>query len=94
MKDGAPELDENILIQKLAELDDTIAALIKGCTKHQQELEEGLKRSNKFNDKLQKAITNANENKRKLDKISPAAKLDIPSVKAKLDELKVHVILV
>lgn len=88
MKEGAPEPDEYILIEELTELDSTITVLIKGCTKYQQELEEGLQSSDNFNDKMQKASTNVNENKRKLDKIS-SAKLDIPSVKAKLDELNV-----
>ena len=88
LKEGTPQPDENYLTQELAELDNTIAVLIKGCTDYQQELEEGLERSDNFNDKLQKTTANMNENKQKLEKFSPA-NLDIPSVKAKLEELNV-----
>lgn len=65
--------------------------LTKSCAKHQQELENGLIRSNIFNEKLQKAIVNVNKRKQELEMISPAH-LDIPSVKNKLDELHVSLI--
>ena len=88
LKQGVPDIDKDYLTEKLADLDDTVAVLAKSCAKHQQELEEGLKRSNNFYDKLQKAIDSVNKKKQELAQISPAS-LDTPSVKAKLDELNV-----
>lgn len=88
LKQGVPEIDKDYLKERLADLDDTVAILDKSCAKHQQELEDGLKRSNNFYDKLQKAIASVNKKKKELAKISPA-NLDTPSVKAKLDELNV-----
>ena len=89
LKQGVPEIDKDYLNEQLADLDNTVAVLAKSCVKHQQELEEGLKRSNNFYDKLQKAIASVNEKKEELAKISQA-NLDTPSVKAKLDELNVR----
>ena len=91
MKEGTPQPDENYLTQELAELDNTIAVLIKGCTDYQQELVEGLNRSDNFNDKLQKATANMNENKQQLETFL-LANPDIPSVTAKLEELNVILI--
>ena len=88
LKEGVPEIDKDYLTEQLADLDNTVAILDKSCIKHQQELEEGLKRSNNFYDKLLKAIASVNEKKDELAKI-PLAHLDTPSVKAKLDELNV-----
>lgn len=88
LKQGVPEIDKDYLNEQLADLDNTVAVLAKSCVKHQQELEDGLKRSSNFYDKLQKAIASVNKKKEELAKISPAS-LDTPSVKAKLDELNV-----
>ena len=88
LKEGVPEIDKEYLNEQLADLDNTVAILAKSCVKHQQELEEGLKRSNNFYDKLLKAIASVNEKKDELAKIPPAH-LDTPSVKAKLDQLNV-----
>jgi len=88
LKQGVPEVDKSYLNEQIADLDNTVAILAKSCAKHQQELEEGLERSNNFYNKLQKAIVSFNEKKEELTKISPA-NLNTPSVKAKLDELNV-----
>ena len=88
LKQGVHEVDENYLNDQIADLDNTVAILAKSCAKHQQELEEGLERSNNFYDKLRRAIASVNKKKEELAKISPA-NLDTPSVKAKLDELNV-----
>ena len=88
LKEGVPEIDKDYLNEQLADLDNTVAILAKSCVKHQQELEDGLKRSNKFHDKLLKAIASVNKKKEELAKIPPA-NLDTPSVKAKLDQLNV-----
>lgn len=88
LKDGVPQVDKEYLNEQLADLDNTVAVLAKSCVKHQQELEEGLKRSNNFHEKLQKAIASVNKKKEELGTISQA-NLDTPSVKAKLDELNV-----
>ena len=89
LKQGVPDTDKDYLTYKLADLDNTVAVLAKSCAIHQQELEEGLKHSNTFYDKLQKAIDSVNKKKQELAQISPA-NLDIPSVKAKLDGLNVN----
>ena len=88
LKQGVPEIDKDYLAEQLADLDNTVAVLAKSCVKHQQELEEGLKRSNHFYDKLEKAIASVNNKKEELAKISQA-NLDTPAVKSKLDELNV-----
>ncbi|XP_065889965.1 microtubule-actin cross-linking factor 1-like isoform X3 [Dysidea avara] len=88
LKEGVPDIDENYLNEQLADLDSTVAILAKSCAKHQQELEDGLQRSNNFYAKLEEAMANVKQKKEELAKISPAG-LDIPSVKSKLDELNV-----
>ena len=88
LKEGVPDIDENYLNEQLADLDSAVAILAKSCAKHQQELEDGLQRSNNFYSKLEEAMASVNKKKEELAKISPAG-LDIPSVKSKLDELNV-----
>ena len=90
LKEGVPDIDENYLNEQLADLDSTVAILAKSCAKHQQELEDGLQRSNNFYCKLEEAIASVNKKKEELAKISPAG-LDIPSATSKLDELNVSV---
>ena len=91
LKEGVPDIDENYLNEQLADLDSTVAILAKSCAKHQQELEDGLQRSNNFYAKLEEALANVKQKKEELAKISPAG-LDISSVKSKLDELNVSVV--
>ena len=81
LKEGSPEPDENYLIQELAELDNTVAALMKGYIKIERELVESLKFSSTFYDKLQKTVANVKEKKKELE--------NIHSGKLKLDELNV-----
>ena len=90
LKEGVPDIDENYLNEQLADLDSTVAILAKSCAKHQQELEDGLQRSNNFYAKLEEAMANVKQKKEELAKISPAG-LDISSVKSKLDELNVSI---
>ena len=49
-------MDENYLNEQLADLDSVVAILAKSCAQHQQELEDGLQRSNNFYAKLAEAI--------------------------------------
>ena len=88
LKEGVPDMDENYLNEQLADLDSAVAILAKSCAKHQQELEDGLQRSNNFYAKLAETMASVKKKNEELAEIS-AAGLDIPSVKNKLDELDV-----
>lgn len=88
LKQGLHESDNHYLNKELTDLDNTIATLTKSCAKHQQQLEEGLRCSNNFYEKLQRATASLNEKKERLEKVS-STHSDTHSLK---DELNVNLI--